>query len=53
VLPKGTDTSLYHQRIDQYLRLVSVKDRVAKFLLEVKKYLDKLEPIDPLRKVPR
>jgi hypothetical protein len=41
------------ERIAQYLRLVAVKDRTARFLLELAKTMEKLGDTDPLRRVPR
>jgi hypothetical protein len=41
-LPKRTLSALYHKPIEQYLRLVSAKDKVAKFLREIQKYKEKL-----------
>jgi hypothetical protein len=52
-LPKGRGTEGHQDRIGRYLHVVTTKDKVAKFLLEVQKFYERVGETDPLRRVPR
>ena len=52
-LPYGGNDKGQRARLRRQLSLVSLKDKVAKFLLEVQKFNTKMGANDPLRRRPR
>jgi hypothetical protein len=52
-LPLGEGTGAHQEKMLRHMRLISQKDKVAKFLLEVQRYYERIGEIDPLRRLPR
>jgi hypothetical protein len=52
-LPQGEGTNAHQEKLQRHMRLISQKDKVGKFLLEVERFYTKAGEIDPLRRLPR
>ena len=52
-LPRGEGTGEHQEKMLRHMRLISQKDRIAKFLLEVQRFYERAGEIDPLRRLPR
>jgi hypothetical protein len=52
-LPKGEGTEAHQEKLVRHMRLISQKDKAARFLLEVQKFYHRVGEIDPLKRLSR